>query len=184
MPRATCRPTILASSAVRPRCAASTRPPAWASSACISAVHGIGGLGKTALAIQYAFAYADFYPGGRWLIGCAGMPGLAAAIRTLDADLGVEFTDAEKLDDTRAAKRILQALQDRAERGAAARAGEPNPPQPRALDPRQRRRRPAAPPAPHRHSLRPHLAARARHHAAGSQGAQPRRRSPPPAGSR
>ena len=35
----------------------------------ISAVHGIGGLGKTALAIQYAFAYADFYPGGRWLVG-------------------------------------------------------------------------------------------------------------------
>ena len=99
----------------------------------ISAVHGIGGLGKTALAIQYAFAYADFYPGGRWLIGCAGMPGLAAAIRTLDADLGVEFTDAEKLDDTRAAKRILQTLQERSERGAAARAGEPNPPQPRAL---------------------------------------------------
>jgi len=99
----------------------------------ISAVHGIGGLGKTALAIQYAFAYADFYPGGRWLIGCAGMPGLASAIRTLDADLGVAFTDAEKLDDTRAAKRILQTLQDRAERAAVARAGEPNPPQPRAL---------------------------------------------------
>ncbi|HKI18012.1 MAG TPA: tetratricopeptide repeat protein, partial [Isosphaeraceae bacterium] len=76
---------------------------------------------------------ADFYPGGRWLIGCAGMPNLAAAIRTLDSDLGVTFTDAEKLDDTRAAKRILQNLQERAERGAAARAGEPNPPQPRAL---------------------------------------------------
>ena len=99
----------------------------------ISAVHGIGGLGKTALAIQYAFAYADFYPGGRWLIGCAGMPGVAAALRTLDADLGVEFTDDEKLDDTRAAKRILQTLQERSEHGAAARSGEPNPPQPRAL---------------------------------------------------
>ena len=60
-------------------------------------------------------------------------PSLAAAIRTLDVDLGVEFTDAEKLDDTRAAKRILQNLHERAERGAAARAGEPNPPQPRTL---------------------------------------------------
>ena len=98
----------------------------------ISAVYGIGGLGKTALAIQYAFAYADFYPGGRWLIGCASMPGLAAAIRTLDSDLGVEFTDAEKLDDTRAARRILETLHERAERGATARAGEPNPPPPRA----------------------------------------------------
>jgi hypothetical protein len=99
----------------------------------LSAVHGIGGLGKTALAIQYSFAYADFYPGGRWLIGCAGTPNLAAAIRTLDSDLGVTFTDDEKLDDTRAAKRILQNLHERAERGAVARAGEPNPPQPRAL---------------------------------------------------
>jgi tetratricopeptide (TPR) repeat protein len=99
----------------------------------ISAVYGIGGLGKTALAIQYAFAYADFYPSGRWLIGCAGMPGLAAAIRTLDADLGVEFTDNEKLDDTRAARRILESLHERAERGATARADEPNAPQLRAL---------------------------------------------------
>jgi len=61
------------------------------------------------------------------------MPGLAAAIRTLDADLGVAFTDDEKLDDTRAARRILQALDELAKRGAAARAGEPNPPRPRAL---------------------------------------------------
>ena len=99
----------------------------------ISAVHGIGGLGKTALAIQYAFAYADFYPGGRWLVLASSRHDLAAAIRTLDADLGVEFTDDEKLDDTRAAKRILQTLHERAERGAAKRAGEPNPPHPRTL---------------------------------------------------
>ena len=99
----------------------------------ISAVHGIGGLGKTALAIQYAYAYADFYPGGRWLVLASSRHDLAAAIRTLDVDLGVEFTDAEKLDDTRAAKRILQTLHERAERGAAERAGEPNPPGPRTL---------------------------------------------------
>jgi len=89
----------------------------------ISTVHGIGGLGKTALAIQYAYAYADFYPGGRWLVLASSRHDLAAAIRTLDVDLKVEFTDAEKLDDTRAAKRILQNLHERAERGAAARAG-------------------------------------------------------------
>ena len=96
-------------------------------------MHGIGGLGKTALAIQYAFAYADFYPGGRWLVLASSRHDLAAAIRTLDVDLKVEFTDEEKLDDTRAAKRILQNLHERAEREAAARAGEPNPPRPRTL---------------------------------------------------
>ncbi|HMD60074.1 MAG TPA: TIR domain-containing protein, partial [Opitutaceae bacterium] len=99
----------------------------------ISVLHGIGGLGKTALAIQYAFAYADFYPGGRWLVLASSRHDLAAAIRTLDVDLGVEFTDDEKLDDTRAAKRILRELHKRAECGAAKRAGEPNPPQPRTL---------------------------------------------------
>ena len=150
----------------------------------ISVVHGIGGLGKTALAIQYSFAYADFYPGGRWLVLASSRHDLAAAIRTLDIDLEVEFTDDEKLDDTRAAKRILRALHKRAERGAAKRAGEPNPPQPCALDPGQHRRRPAASAAPHRPPLRLLLAARACHHAAGPRAAQPRRHSPPPAGRR
>lgn len=99
----------------------------------LTAVQGVGGMGKTALAIQYAYAYADFYPGGRWMIGCAGRPSLAPALRTLDSALDIQFTDDEKIDDTRAATRVLAVLQQRAESGAAARAGEKNPPAPRAL---------------------------------------------------
>ena len=99
----------------------------------LTSVHGIGGLGKTALAIQYAYAYADFYPGGRWLISCANRDSLAGALRSLDSDLGVDFTDEEKRDDTRAAKRILRELEERSHRGAAARAQEKRPPQPQAL---------------------------------------------------
>jgi hypothetical protein len=93
----------------------------------LTAVHGVGGLGKTALEIQYAYAFADFYPGGRWLMGCAGRVSLAAALRSLDLELGVSFDDEEKRDDIRAARRILRELHDRAQRGAAARAGEAEP---------------------------------------------------------
>jgi len=99
----------------------------------LTAVQGVGGMGKTALAIQYACLYADFYPGGRWLIGCAGQTSLAAAIRSLDSDLGIQFTDEEKRDTIRAAKRVLSVLEERSKSGAAAHAGERNPPEPRAL---------------------------------------------------
>ena len=99
----------------------------------LTALQGMGGLGKTALAIQYASAYADFYPGGRWLIGCAGATSLAAVLRRLDQDLGLTFTEDEQKDDRRAAVRILAELESRAVRGAQARAGEPDPPSPQAL---------------------------------------------------
>ena len=99
----------------------------------LTAVQGVGGMGKTALAIQYAYAYADFYPGGRWMIGCAGQTRVAAALRSLDSALGIQFSDEEKVDDVRAATRVLTESQQRAERGASARAGEPNPPGARAL---------------------------------------------------
>ncbi|WP_295608732.1 tetratricopeptide repeat protein [uncultured Lamprocystis sp.] len=99
----------------------------------LTALQGMGGLGKTALAIQYACAYADFYPGGRWLLGCAGRTRLAGVLRELDVDLGIQLTEDERRDDRRAAKRILAELETRAREGAAARAGEKVPPEPRAL---------------------------------------------------
>jgi tetratricopeptide (TPR) repeat protein len=99
----------------------------------LTAVQGMGGVGKTALAIQYAYAYADFYPGGRWLIGCAGENSLAAAVRRLDLDLGITLNDAEKRDDTLAARRVLAELERRTIEDAKARSGEKDPPQPKAL---------------------------------------------------
>ena len=44
----------------------------------LTALQGMGGLGKTALAVQYASAYADFYPGGRWLVSRRPNPSCAA----------------------------------------------------------------------------------------------------------
>ena len=99
----------------------------------LTAVQGMGGVGKTALAIQYAYAYADFYPGGRWLVGCAGETSLASALRRLDLDLGITLNDAEKRDDTLAARRVLAELERRTIEGAKARSGEKEPPQPKAL---------------------------------------------------
>jgi tetratricopeptide (TPR) repeat protein len=99
----------------------------------LTAVQGMGGVGKTALAIQYAYAYADFYPGGRWLVGCAGEMNLSYALRRLDLDLGITLDEAEKRDDTLAARRVLAELEHRAIEGAKARAGEKDPPQPKAL---------------------------------------------------
>ena len=99
----------------------------------LTAVQGMGGVGKTALAIQYAYAYADFYPGDRWLVGCAGETNLASAVRRLDLDLGLALSDAEKRDDNLAARRVLAELERRAVEGAKARSGEKHPPQPKAL---------------------------------------------------
>jgi Flp pilus assembly protein TadD len=82
---------------------------------CLTAVQGMGGLGKTTLAIQYAHAYTDYFSGGRWLVNCAGVETLAKAIRSLASELGVYFTDEEKADDQLAARRILSVLLQKAE---------------------------------------------------------------------
>jgi len=92
----------------------------------ITAVHGVGGLGKTAIAFQYAYAYANFYPGGRWYLGCANETNLASVIKRLDADLNITLTEDEKKDDIRGAKRILNELFNRAVENAEKANGKSN----------------------------------------------------------
>ncbi|HWB54821.1 MAG TPA: toll/interleukin-1 receptor domain-containing protein, partial [Tepidisphaeraceae bacterium] len=55
-------------------------------------VQGIGGIGKTELAFAYAHAYADTYPGGRFLIPCAGISDLRDAIIRLAEHADGQFT--------------------------------------------------------------------------------------------
>lgn len=77
------------------------------------ALIGIGGIGKTALALTFAFREADAFPGGRWLLRCEGHARLDSAVRPLVQDLGLELAEREKLDDTLAARRVLDTLRPR-----------------------------------------------------------------------
>ena len=112
----------------------------------LTAVHGLGGMGKTALAIEYAHAFAHEYGGGRWQVRCEGRDNLAATIATLAPALRIEFTDAEKLDSDLQFQRVLAELH------TLANAREPhrclllldNVDQPKLLEPAQSQRLPAA----------------------------------------
>jgi len=112
----------------------------------LTAVHGLGGIGKTALAIEYAHAYAHAYGGGRWQVRCEGRDDLALTLATLAPALRVDFTNAEKLDPALQFQRILAELRHLAE------ARQPhcclllfdNVDQPKLLEPAQMQRLPCA----------------------------------------
>ena len=76
----------------------------------LTAVHGVGGLGKSALATEYAHAFVHEYGGGRWQVRCEGMEDLRFALATLAAPLNLEFTDEEKMDLERQFQRVLAEL--------------------------------------------------------------------------
>ncbi len=82
--------------------------------AAITAVQGIGGIGKTALAFMYAQAFADHYPGGRFLVEASGLGDLRLALLRLVAGLGLKLTEAEERDLDLGAARVRTALEQRA----------------------------------------------------------------------
>jgi tetratricopeptide (TPR) repeat protein len=77
----------------------------------LTAVHGLGGMGKTALAIEYAHAFAHEYGGGRWQVRCEGRDDLVAVITMLAPAVGIEFNEAEKSDTELQFQRVLSELQ-------------------------------------------------------------------------
>ena len=112
----------------------------------LTVVHGVGGMGKTALAVEYAHAFAHEYGGGCWQIFCEGRDDLIATVAMLAPTLGVEFTDEEKIDTGLQFDRILLELR------RLSNAREPyrcllildNVNQPKLLEPAKTERLPAA----------------------------------------
>ena len=110
------------------------------------AVHGLGGQGKTALALEYAHACSHEYGGGRWQVRCEGRTDIRTALASLAPALRVDFSDAEQADMEFQFQRVLAELRQ------LALAHEPhrcllfldNVDQPELLDPAQTQRLPAA----------------------------------------
>jgi tetratricopeptide (TPR) repeat protein len=76
-------------------------------------VQGLGGMGKTELALAYAHAFAWDYPGGRWQIGCEHIGDLRVALIQLAGPLKFEFTDEENKSLALGFERVLRELNQR-----------------------------------------------------------------------
>jgi tetratricopeptide (TPR) repeat protein len=79
----------------------------------ITAVHGLGGMGKTSLAYHYAHAHADEYPGGRFVVNCATYTDLRMVLSRLEEPLGLQFREDQQKDLDKAAAAIRAELERR-----------------------------------------------------------------------
>jgi len=77
------------------------------------AVQGLGGMGKTELALAYAHAFAWDYPGGRWQVPCEFTGDLRLALTALAGPMHFEFTEDEKKSLALQFERVLREIQRR-----------------------------------------------------------------------
>ncbi|BCM94241.1 hypothetical protein IAD21_06144 [Abditibacteriota bacterium] len=77
----------------------------------VAVVQGLRGMGKSALAFEYAHAYAGEYPGGRFLVSVAGVDDLRVPLVNLADQIGVALSDDERKDLTAAFARVRAALE-------------------------------------------------------------------------
>ena len=90
----------------------------------VTALQGIGGMGKTELAARFAHVYAADYQGGTWQVDADGQTDMLEALSTLALfpDLGLRVKDADLNDRHWLGRRVLARL---AELNEKARASDP-----------------------------------------------------------
>ncbi len=81
----------------------------------ITAVHGLGGIGKTELAVQYANEYARSFPGGIWWINAAGHRDLRLCLASLIDEPRFPQPAVRSTDNEQRYAHVIAALQATAE---------------------------------------------------------------------
>ena len=85
----------------------------------ITAVHGLGGIGKTELAVQYANEYARSFPGGIWWINAARQRDLKLCLASLIDEPRFPQPATRSTDDATRYAEVIHALEQAAARRQA-----------------------------------------------------------------
>lgn len=76
------------------------------------AICGLAGLGKSAIAYEYAHVYAQQYPGGRFALSTAGKSDLRLVLGEFGQLMGISFTEEEQKDLDARALRVWRFLEN------------------------------------------------------------------------
>ena len=84
---------------------------AFGKAGLLTIINGPDGIGKTALAVEYAHLFAHEYEGGCWQVSCGGREDLRVALASLVGvyNLDFSFTEEEKRDLDLGLERVLSA---------------------------------------------------------------------------